>query len=215
MKKSYKFKTIILGEVSVGKTSLVKRYCTGVFDINNESTIGVSFNQKVIPIENCDIKLEFWDTAGQERFKSLIPMYFKKTDAVILVYDAYDHIENNSKLQSFEKIDRYWIPTLKKYMDINSIPLYLAANKCDLLNYDKNKLKIIKNNYIYLKDKHKIPHLKIYNTSALSNNNIDELFNDIAEKLYDFIDNDWIKNSVIDLDKSNINNKYINNCCKN
>lgn len=31
-----------------------------------------------------------WDTAGQERFRSLVPMYYRNSDAVAIIFDVTD-----------------------------------------------------------------------------------------------------------------------------
>ena len=56
------------------------------FDPSVGATVGVDFQTRVIAVENTSICLQCWDTAGQERYRSLTRQYFRKSDAVVVVY---------------------------------------------------------------------------------------------------------------------------------
>ena len=61
-------KLVVMGDISVGKSSLLTRYIKNTFDQFNESTIGAAFFTKIIEGESGEkVNLEIWDTAGQER----------------------------------------------------------------------------------------------------------------------------------------------------
>jgi small GTP-binding protein len=82
----------MIGDKSVGKTSIVKRYTENTFSTGTESTIGAQFTSKVIEIAPSgvvpvEVKLQIWDTAGEEKFRSITPMYYKNAASVILIYD--------------------------------------------------------------------------------------------------------------------------------
>lgn len=60
----------MLGDSSVGKSSLVKRYAEGLFQDSTNQTVGVDFYVHFLEVERgVRVKLQFWDTAGQERFR--------------------------------------------------------------------------------------------------------------------------------------------------
>ncbi len=61
----YSMKFIIVGDVGVGKTSLISRFITGQFNPNHDLTVGIEFGDKKIAVNNRTIKLQIWDTAGQ------------------------------------------------------------------------------------------------------------------------------------------------------
>ncbi|PFX25970.1 Ras-related protein Rab-20 [Stylophora pistillata] len=82
-KKKADLKVIILGDTSVGKTSLIQRYLHGVFAGNTISTIGASFFLKQWGPYNVAI----WDTAGEERYSGLSSFYCRGASAAILAYD--------------------------------------------------------------------------------------------------------------------------------
>lgn len=66
----YQFRIIMLGDSTVGKSSLVKRYTEDLFLESINETVGVDFYVHFIEVEpGVRVKLQFWDTAGQERFR--------------------------------------------------------------------------------------------------------------------------------------------------
>lgn len=66
----YQFRIIMLGDSTVGKSSLVKRYAEGSFQDSINQTVGVDFYVHFLEVEQgVHVKLQFWDTAGQERFR--------------------------------------------------------------------------------------------------------------------------------------------------
>ena len=73
-------------------------------------------------IINCMI----FDTAGQERFDALNLSYYKKADAILLVYDI-------SEKRSFEKIKNYYAQEIKDCCK-KDIPILLLGNKTDKEN---------------------------------------------------------------------------------
>ena len=94
-------KVVIVGDSSVGKTSILFRFVFDKFDEHNLPTLGAGFKTQVVPFTKPDgssgsTKLNLWDTAGQERFDALTKMYFKQAEAAIIVYDVTNEI-------SFEK----------------------------------------------------------------------------------------------------------------
>eukprot|EP01080_Neovahlkampfia_damariscottae_P007838 gene7838-12312_t len=103
----FHFKGIVIGNSSVGKTSMVHKFTEGIFSTNVEASIGVDFKVKYLPIDEKIIKFEIWDTAGQERFRSLTASYYRKIDFAILVYDV-------TNLFSFESL-KNWNNDLDTY----------------------------------------------------------------------------------------------------
>jgi Ras-related protein Rab-7L1 len=83
------FKIIVVGEQSVGKTSILNAYVYGIFKENQKSTVGCEFQVKLLPSTNDreEIKLQLWDIAGQERFKSITKVYIRGAIGCIVVTD--------------------------------------------------------------------------------------------------------------------------------
>ena len=101
------FKIILIGDSCVGKSSILNSLIYNVVPDNAQPTVGIDYASKMINIDNMTIKLSIWDTAGQERFKSLITVYYRGVDAVIMIYDITNR-------QTFENID-YWMSEVIKY----------------------------------------------------------------------------------------------------
>jgi small GTP-binding protein len=116
-------KVVIVGDASVGKTSILSQFQYGLVSAAVESTIGAMFVAKQVDTSHGKVNLLIWDTAGQERYRSLIPMYTRNANAALLVIDV-------SLPSSYESRDM-WYDLLKETCQPN-IRVYLAANKIDL-----------------------------------------------------------------------------------
>ena len=74
---------IFIGDSSVGKTSLIKRFCRGTFSPSEaRSTVGVDFHTRSLLVDRQTVCVQCWDTAGQERYRAITAQYFRKSDAV-------------------------------------------------------------------------------------------------------------------------------------
>ena len=85
------YKLIVLGDQMVGKSYILNRFMNDTFDTFTEdyqATIGLDFKSKIVQINSQKIKLLLYDTAGQEKFRSLIPMYTRDANIILLVYDV-------------------------------------------------------------------------------------------------------------------------------
>jgi small GTP-binding protein len=89
------FKIVLIGDYAVGKTSLIERISTGLFNERTVATIGASFRvwdtsvkkKNATYASHPNYTLGLWDTAGQERFASLIPMYIRGSHGVLYCWD--------------------------------------------------------------------------------------------------------------------------------
>ncbi|XP_068591477.1 ras-related protein Rab-42b isoform X2 [Cebidichthys violaceus] len=95
----YQFRIIMLGDSTVGKSSLLKRYTEDLFLESINQTVGVDFYVHFLEVEpGVRVKLQFWDTAGQERFRSVTRSYYRNSVGGLLVFDmtnraSFDHIK--------------------------------------------------------------------------------------------------------------------------
>ncbi|XP_030671806.1 ras-related protein Rab-36 isoform X2 [Nomascus leucogenys] len=70
-------KVVVVGDLYVGKTSLIHRFCKNVFDRDYKATIGVDFEIERFEIAGIPYSLQIWDTAGQEKFKCIASAYYR------------------------------------------------------------------------------------------------------------------------------------------
>ena len=115
-------KILILGDSSVGKTSLLLKYADGYFPTIYVATIGVEYKIKQININGLDINLQIWDTAGQERFRSITRNFMKGADGIMYVYDI-------TQKSSFDNI-KNWIRDSEESTE--GFQKIIVGNKCDL-----------------------------------------------------------------------------------
>ena len=117
-----KYKLVFLGDIYVGKTSLINRFMYDTFDTNYQATIGIDFLSKNMYLGDRNIRLQLWDTAGQERFRALIPNYIRDSSVAIIAFDV-------SNKQSFVNIDK-WAEDVRTERGAEAI-LILVGNKTD------------------------------------------------------------------------------------
>ncbi|OHT03264.1 Ras-related protein Rab-22A [Tritrichomonas foetus] len=117
-------KVILIGNSSVGKTSLVLQLYKHEFDPSSEPTIGAAYVTKLIPTRNNEIPLHIWDTAGQERFKSVIPMYMRGSAAIILVCAK----DSDDSVTSLDK----WYSMISDKINVSVVSIYVVLNKIDI-----------------------------------------------------------------------------------
>ena len=126
MSPDFTFKLLMLGDASVGKTSLTHRYITGVFVDSPRLTIGVDFFSKKIRLDNNkSVKIQIWDFGGEERFRFLLPTYSKGSNAAFFLYDITSH-------KTLESLS-VWIQIIRK--NAGNIPIFLIGSKKDLVDH--------------------------------------------------------------------------------
>ncbi len=138
-------------------------------------------------IINCMIM----DTAGQERFDSLNVTYYKKADAVLLVYDI-------SNRKSFDKIKNFYVATIKENCDIG-IPILLLGNKTDkederVITYEEGIALAIENNYEFKE------------SSCLNNINVAGAFETLIER-WNFENQKLLRTNSLNNSQNNIISK--------
>ena len=161
------YKIILLGDTTVGKTSLIVRYCDSKFNENCLSTIGVDTKTKYVKYNDKKIELEIWDTAGQEKFKSLAKNCYKGADGIILIYDI-------TQKKTFHNI-KNWYNDIKDSINISKVAIIIVGNKSYLPNVEVNKEISEKFCEQY--------NLQLIETSCKDNINIEETFNSLIENM--------------------------------
>ena len=164
-KNILEFKVILLGSVSVGKTSIADRFINNYFKNNYKCTIQAEQRAKIINEDsNTIIKLNIWDTTGQEKFRSLTRQFYHDSDGAIIVFDL-------TNKTSFEQL-RDWIEDLKSYGP-GDTEIIIIGNKSDLVNGrvipQEEIISFVKDDYSY------------FEVSAKNGNNISLAFDKIKE----------------------------------
>ena len=118
----YTFKLMMLGDASVGKTSLTLRYISGFFMEDLKLTIGVDFYSKTILFNEKKVKLQMWDFGGEERFRFLLSQYCKGANGAFFLYDI-------TNVRSIEHLPE-WTQIVRE--NAGDIPIMLIGSKKDL-----------------------------------------------------------------------------------
>jgi len=128
----YQFRLILIGDSTVGKSSLLKYFTDGRFAEISDPTVGVDFFASMMEVKDgTRIKLQLWDTAGQERFRSITKSYYRNSVGVLLVYDVCNHA-------SFEHIP-LWLLEAKRHIEPYRPVFALVGCKLDLVNSGENR----------------------------------------------------------------------------
>lgn len=121
---SSKVKVVFIGNSTVGKTELFRRF-QGVTELGGTiATIGgACANVTVTVKDNTEVNLMVWDTAGQEAYRGIVPMYFSRASFILIVYDI-------TQRSSFDSVTE-WIALSKERAPVNA-HIGIIGNKCDL-----------------------------------------------------------------------------------
>jgi hypothetical protein len=89
----YQFRVILIGDSTVGKSSLLRCFTDGTFAEVSDPTVGVDFFARLLKVaDGTPIKLQLWDTAGQERFRSITKSYYRFDDFYPRVHEVYRRV---------------------------------------------------------------------------------------------------------------------------
>jgi Ras-related protein Rab-6A len=185
-----KLKLIVVGNQSTGKSCILNRFVNETFDENYQATIGLDFQSKNVTIHDQDVRLILYDTAGQEKFRSLIPMYIREAQIILLIYDI-------SNRDSFDSLPKW----LREVMDVkNSEAVFaLIGNKIDLENerkvtFEEGQKFADQNNFIFQE------------VSAKDGTNFQKLFEtQLFEAIYNKFKNEFDKREKMGYDDNNDN----------
>ncbi len=164
-------KVCIFGVGGVGKTSLVKRYLTGLFTGDSGMTLGVDFHMKKFEFHGKRVALQIWDFAGEDRFRFLLPGYVKGASGGLFMFD----ITRRSSLRNFDD----WLQIFKEgteTMKLN-VPIIMIGGKLDL--HDRRS--VFSKDAVDLAKKHQL--LDYIECSAKTGENVELIFYKLALEL--------------------------------
>ncbi len=177
-KKKYMIKVVMLGDINVGKTNIIRRLLGQEFQ-EYEATVGVEFGfLEARDIDKDDpsvsLSIQLWDTSGAERYRAITTSHIRNADGAFLVYDI------NSEI-SFKALD-YWHESIKKVCS-DDLTIYLLGNKLDLALEDRNLRKINKEQAMEFYQTH--DNISYWTEcSAKKNFNIKETFKSFYKEIY-------------------------------
>uniref|UniRef100_A0A3B4BJR0 Ras-related protein Rab n=1 Tax=Periophthalmus magnuspinnatus TaxID=409849 RepID=A0A3B4BJR0_9GOBI len=127
MQQERLLKVLVIGDLGVGKTSIIKRYVHQVFSQHYRATIGVDFALKVLNWDHKTvIRLQLWDIAGQERYGHMTRVYYREAVGALVVFDM-------TRLSTFQAVLK-WKGDLDSKVALSNgrpVPAVLLANKSD------------------------------------------------------------------------------------
>ena len=168
------YKIIVVGDPSIGKTSLIRKFVKHQFEKDYIPTVGVSISKQPITAEiggkTVKIDLMVWDLAGQPQFFLLHKVYFKGANAVVLGFDL-------TRTHTYSNLKSWHAELIKD--QLHDVPMVIVGNKADL----KEERKISLAHVEHMKEQLSIPDY--IETSALDGQNIDKLFDTLARRIYE------------------------------
>ena len=164
------YKTIVVGDIAVGKSCLLHRAAKGEF-AKKGPTIGtdrIKINTRVVDGKIC--RLEVWDTAGSEAYSSMSGLYYRDAQAALVCFNLCDR-------SSFKSVPN-WVKEVKKHFaDEDRIVLFLVGCQSD-----EQKTQIINMEEITACCQ-KLGFVDYYQTSAKSGENVHRLFKALTDHI--------------------------------
>ena len=127
-KKVVKLDVLVLGDMSVGKTSLISRFMYDTFETMYYPTFGIDFLTKMVYRPEHVVRMQFWDSAGRKCFESLLPSYIRDTSLALVAYDVTKRATYNAALNLVEKVRK---------AHGQDVFILLVANKCDVTSSER------------------------------------------------------------------------------
>jgi small GTP-binding protein len=169
----YKFKIIICGDPSVGKSSLILKFTENAFRRHYIPTLGVHVSDKIFKVKDSYVQLVLWDIAGQTKFETMRQQFYLGSDGLFLIFDL-------SKTNSLESVSNWYTDIQKQLEGRPELVGYIIGNKKDLAKY----IKITSEKGSKLAESLNLGYIE---TSALTGENVEYAFYTIAESLYNLI----------------------------
>ena len=165
---------ILVGDMGVGKSSLISQYIKKEFPESPLPTIAIEFTTKILRMKNGDkIKMQIWDTAGQEKYKSITSHHYKKAVGALLVYDVTRRITFDDCIK--------WYTELKNYTDKECI-ICIVGNKIDIVQKNQNLREVSREEGENFSKKN---NSLFYEMSAKKYDEINRCFEDLIRKIYE------------------------------
>ena len=199
------YKFILLGDSSVGKSSIFKRLLGNSFSKNQISTLGTEkaiINFDVLEIDKNtrqNFKIVLFDTAGQERYRAITKSYFRDSQGIVLIYSIVDE-------ESFKHIEA-WLDSIKDSLSDwkrSGYIVMLLGNKLDIAEEQEEQRMILKEEAEKICSEQGIYWGGECSAKTFDENKFKEIFEKFMKQIYLKLGND-VKN--INNNKSQISRK--------
>ncbi|MGM3309177.1 leucine-rich repeat domain-containing protein [Anabaena sp. WFMT] len=198
-------KLLLIGQGSVGKTSLIERLIYNKYDKNQPQTDGLNVETWNVQVNSKDIRLNVWDFGGQEIYHATHQFFLTKRSLYLLVCNCRTSEEEN-------RIE-YWLKLIESFG--GQSPVIIVGNKKDEQPLDINRKAL----------REKYPNIQaIIETSCQDNIGIDKLRTAILQQIanlkevYDLLPLSWfeVKQQLESMPQDFISySNYIGICYKN
>jgi len=221
--KPIEYKFILLGDSSVGKSSIYNRLSGKNFSEGLISTIGtekmiINYDDvKIDEKENItkNFKIILFDTAGQERYRAITKSYFKESQGIILIYSIVDE-------DSFKHIEA-WLGSIKDSLSDwkrTGYIVMLLGNKLDIAEENKEQRMILKEEAEKICNEQGIYWGGECSAKTFNDSQIKEIFEKFIIKIYNKIGDENNVNEMKNQQKFLIQQqkrkkKRRNTCCSN
>ena len=199
------YKFILLGDSSVGKSSIFKRLLGNSFSKNQISTLGTE--KAILNFDDLEIdkntrqnfKIVLFDTAGQERYRAITKSYFRDSQGIVLIYSIVDE-------ESFKHIEA-WLDSIKDSLSDwkrSGYIVMLLGNKLDIAEEQEEQRMILKEEAEKMCSEQGIYWGGECSAKTFDENKFKEIFEKFMKQIYLKLGND-VKN--INNNKSQISRK--------
>jgi Ras-related protein Rab-1A len=165
-------KILVIGDVGVGKTSLVLRYTENKFDESQIPTLVGDYCTRSSDVDGKVIKMQLWDTNGRERFNALTSSFYRGAHGILFAFSLSDS-------DSFASLEN-WMNSVEQFAR-EKVVRFVVGLKNDLtssrtVQYETAEAFAQKHNMTYLE------------CSAKNNNGVEEVFSKMANSIKDNLD---------------------------
>ena len=160
-------RVVVIGDASVGKTSILNQLIDNKFNEFEASTVGMNYQLFTNDVDGIHVEMQIWDTAGQEKFRSLGTVYFRNSIGAIVVFDL-------TSRSSFYNLGK-WVSAFTDVAESDAV-IFIVGNKCDL----KDEISLQKSEVLEWVESN---GYKYFETSAKTGAGVNELFVAMSREL--------------------------------
>lgn len=158
-------KICMLGAFSVGKTSLVRRYVSGLFSDAYLTTVGVKVDKRSVDLGGRTLDLILWDIAGEDEVSTIRMSYLRGSAGYLLVADGTRPLTLGVAKSLQQRVEA----------ELGPLPFILLVNKRDLVD----DWRVAPEELAGLVD----VGWTIRTTSARTGEGVEEAFRELAERM--------------------------------